>query len=371
MANIAKRPDGQYRARYRDAAGKEHAKHFRRKIDAQHWLDNVSAAVMTGSYVDPALSRVTVGAFGDQWLKGQRHLKPSTLTRYASLWACHVAPTWREVPLQAVSHVDIVGWVSGLQQAGLSGSSVRQAHRVLSMVLDLAVKDGRLPRNHADGVKLPRAAQPAKRFLNHREVADLAGAAGPDGLSILLLAYTGLRFGELVALRCSSVDLMRRRLSVTESTTELGGNLIVGTPKSHQARSVPIPGFLVDALAVAMAGKHATAHVFTAPNGGSLRLSNYRRRIFDPAVTAAGLGDLTPHELRHTAASLAVAAGANVKAVQRMLGHASASMTLDVYSGLFDDDLDSVAERMGLAALADSMRTDATVTALPGTGTTP
>lgn len=75
-------------------------------------------------------------------------------------------------------------------------------------------------------------------------------------------------------------------------------------------------------------------------------------RVFDPAVTAAGLGDLQPHELRHTAASLAVAASANVQAVQRMLGHASAAMTLDVYSGLFDDDLDAVAERLDAAARA-------------------
>ncbi len=96
-------------------------------------------------------------------------------------------------------------------------------------------------------------------------------------------------------------------------------------------------------------------------------LHNWRRRVFDPALQAAGLGELTPHELRHTAASLAVAAGANVMAVQRMLGHASAAMTLDVYSGLFDDDLDAVADRLEAAAQnsrqdhADYLRTDGTV----------
>ncbi len=107
----------------------------------------------------------------------------------------------------------------------------------------------------------------------------------------------------------------------------------------------------------ACAGKAPTDFVFTAPQGGVLWLRNWRRRAFDPAVTAAGVGELTPHELRHTAASLAVAAGANVKAVQRMLGHASAAMTLDVYSGLFDDDLDAVADRLDAA--------DRTARALP------
>ncbi len=100
-------------------------------------------------------------------------------------------------------------------------------------------------------------------------------------------------------------------------------------------------------------------------------LRNWRRRVFDPALHEAGLGELTPHELRHTAASLAVAAGANVKAVQRMLGHASAAMTLDVYSGLFDDDLDAVADRLDAAAQtaralpATHLRTDGQVFMLP------
>jgi integrase len=120
----------------------------------------------------------------------------------------------------------------------------------------------------------------------------------------------------------------------------------------------------VDALALATAGKGPDDFVFQAPKGGALMLQNFRRSVFDPAVRAAGLEDVTPHDLRHTAASLAVSAGANVKAVQRLLGHASAAMTLDVYSGLFDDDLDAVADRLdegSARAAADQVRTTAAV----------
>lgn len=131
-------------------------------------------------------------------------------------------------------------------------------------------------------------------------------------------------------------------------------------------RSVPIPRSLVDELAVELAGKTADDLVFTARRGGVLRNLNFRRDVFDQAATASGLDGLTPHELRHTAASLAVSAGANVKAVQRMLGHKSAAMTLDVYSGLVDDDLDGVADR--LDARVYSLCTDADVVALPETG---
>ena len=135
-----------------------------------------------------------------------------------------------------------------------------------------------------------------------------------------------------------------------ESATEVNGRMVFGTPKSHLVRSVPLPRSLVDELAALCVGKSADDLLFTAPGGGVLWLRNFRRRVFDPAARAAGLSGLTPHELRHTAASLAISAGANVKAVQRMLGHASAAMTLDVYSGLFDDDLDAVADRMDEAA---------------------
>jgi integrase len=362
--SIAKRPDGRWRARYRDAAGNEHSRHFDRKIDASQWLDGVTSAVVTSTYVDPKLGRVTVGAWAKQWLAAQLQLKESTRVRYAGLLARQVLPTWDSVRLTDVSHADVAKWVTGLSASGLAPSSVRQAHRVLSLVLGLAVRDGRLPRNPADGAPLPRASKPDKRFLTAAEVAGLADEAGDHGLVIRVLAYTGLRYGELAALRVRRVDLLRRRLEVAESVTEVAGKLVTGTPKTHQRRSVPIPRSLVDELAVLMAGKAPDDLVFTAPYGGTLRLMNFRRRTFDPAAERAGLGGLTPHELRHTAASLAVSAGANVKAVQRMLGHASAAMTLDVYSGLFDDDLDGLADRLDAVATfsaADFLRTKTAV----------
>ena len=115
---------------------------------------------------------------------------------------------------------------------------------------------------------------------------------------------------------------------------------------------MPIPTFLADELVRHVAGKDLDDLVFTAPEGGVLRNRNARRAWFDAAADAIGEAGLTPHELRHTAASLAVSAGANVKAVQRMLGHKSAAMTLDVYSDLFDDDLDALAERLDAVARA-------------------
>ena len=197
-------------------------------------------------------------------------------------------------------------------------------------------------------------------FLTHQQVDQLAQACAPYDTLVRVLAYTGIRWGEAAALRVGRVDLERRRLSIYEATSEVGGKVIFGTPKTHKLRVVPFPAFLASPLTELIAGRGPDELLFTAPGGGVLRNTNFRSRVFEHAKADLGLSALRIHDLRHTAASLAVAAGANVKVVQRMLGHASAAMTLDVYTGLFAEDLDSVAERLDVAAAqsrADSLRT--------------
>lgn len=372
MGTVRRRASGTWQARlYVD--GRQRAKDFPRKIDAERWLASQTVARDRGEWLDPARARVTVGAFAGEWLAGKVDLKASTLESYRSLLRTQVLPRWGDVPLSQATHANVAAWVAEMTASGLGASRVRKAHVVLGQVLGLAVRDGRLTRNPADGVPLPRLTPRPRRYLTHEQVAELADAAGPGRAAILVLAYCGLRFGELAGLRTRDVDLLRGRLRVTRAASEVAGRMVVDTPKSHRARTVPIPGFVRDALADALAGRAPDDPAFPAPGGGLLREGGWRRRIFDPAVRAAGLDGLTPHDLRHAAASLAVAAGANVKIVQAMLGHASAAMTLDVYADLFDPDLDAVAERLDAAARAageDKMRTPATgkIVKMPSAG---
>ena len=164
-------------------------------------------------------------------------------------------------------------------------------------------------------------------------------------------AYTGLRWGELTALRVRDVDALRRRLAVSENAVRVGADIHVGSPKTHEMRSVPYPEFLGLPIARLCEGKSRDALLF----GDGLdylqrpRASGKSRSWFVAALEEAGLERMTVHDLRHTAASLAISSGANVKAVQRMLGHASAAMTLDVYADLFDDDLDNVSASLNAA----------------------
>ena len=355
MAEIEKRiRNGKVRwvARYFDPDGRRRGKVFDRKVDAERFLREMGTSIDRNSYVDPARGKITMGVWADKWLKTQGHLKPSTLARYEGILSKHIHPRWGNVPLAKITHADIAEWISSIR---LAPASVHYIHRVLYLMLELAVRDGRISRNPAHGVRLPKKTRSERRFLTRDEVFRLADAAAEYPIPeigqqyrvlVLVLALCGLRWGEAAGLKVGRLDLLRRRLVVAETLSEVSGRLVWGTPKNHQARSVPIPGFLTSAIVEVVAGKAADELVFVTWRGRPLRNLNFRRDVFDKAADDAGLSGLTPHELRHTAASLAVSAGANVKAVQRMLGHASAAMTLDVYSGLFDDDLDGVAAKL-------------------------
>ena len=374
MASIKKRDNGQWRARYRDEAGREHARHFARKVDAQRWLDDVSSAVVTGTYTDPRTSRVTLADWSATWLAGQVHLKATGRTRVEGIVRNYVVPRWGSTRLRDVSHAEVQAWVTELMAGGLSASSVQRAHGILSQMLDLAVRDRRLAVNPAKGARLPRKLAKPRRFLTADQVEALAVECEPYGLVVRFLAYTGLRWGEMAALRVRDVDMLRRRMHITRSVTEDNGRLIFDTTKTGEERTVPLPRFLAEQITASVAGKGLDDLVFEGTRGGVLRNGNFNRRTFTRAAKAIGEPHLTPHGLRHTAASLAIAAGGNVKVVQQMLGHATASMTLDLYGHLFPDQLDDVADRLdaiGRAAAeiaADFLRTRAGISPLRSVG---
>ncbi|WP_228515487.1 site-specific integrase [Agreia pratensis] len=177
-----------------------------------------------------------------------------------------------------------------------------------------------------------------------------ASIANKDSL-IRLLAYTGLRWGEAIGIRVGKVDFLRRRVQIDENAVRVGGRIVTGTPKTHERRSVPFPTFLADSLSADSLGKSRDDLIF---GSGEIHLQTPSSRDgwYEKAIRSAQAIDpdfprVTIHDLRHTAASLAISSGANVKAVQRMLGHKSAAMTLDTYADLFDDDLDAVATALG------------------------
>jgi integrase len=347
---VKKLDERRYRARYRDDAGKEHRKDFTARGDAKRWLDEKTASFVRGDYVDPGRARVLFGTWADQWMAGRVHLKEKTIAGYESLLRTRIRPTWGTVPLVRITNADVAAWLAAMRAEGLSASRVRQSFHLFSAMLAAAVRDRRLPSNPAAGVDLPRMPTHERQYLDHHQLAELARACRDYELLVLVLGYCGLRYGEAAALRVRRVDTMRRRLEVVEAMTTISGRAVFGLPKTHQARSVPLPASLADRLVAHIAGREPAAFVFAAPRGGVFRVNDFRRHHFDAAARAVGLDGFVPHELRHTAAAIAIASGATIKGVQAMLGHKSAAMTLDRYGHLFGDELDAVAARIDRAA---------------------
>ena len=347
-----------YRVRYRDPDRKSREKAgFTRKKDAEDYLANITVSTLRGEYVNPTTAKSTIADLGAEWISNQTHVKPSTFASQESSWRIHVLPMWGTRRVGEISHSDVKNWITKLTP-DRSATTVIRAYGVLAAILDVAVLDRRLTTNPARGVKMPRKAKKKRNYLTATQVELLASEVGDNATLVYLLAYTGLRWGEATAIRVRSIDALRRRVFVAENAVTIGSKIVVGTPKTHEARSVPYPKFLSVRIARACEGKGREGLLF-GDGVNHMTRSNSGGGWFENAVLRAQRVDadfprITPHDLRHTAASLAISAGANVKAVQRMLGHASAAMTLDTYADLFEDDLDDVSDRLD-AARAESV----------------
>ncbi|MGI8710996.1 MAG: tyrosine-type recombinase/integrase, partial [Acidimicrobiales bacterium] len=213
--SIAKQPNGRYQARYRDAKGVEHSKRFDKRKDAQSWLDGVTTAKRTGTYVDPKAGRTTVGELAPLWLRAKSaRVKASTYAEYDSLLRVHVLPRWADVQVAAIDTAEVESWVAELVASGLSPSRTRQAYVVLRGVLDTAVKSRKLAVNPAQRVELPRATERPRRYLTMAQLEELADEAGEYGLLVQVLGYCGLRWGKATALTVAKADLLRSRLVI-------------------------------------------------------------------------------------------------------------------------------------------------------------
>ena len=342
-----------WRVRYRDPAGRERAKSFARKQDAERFLRHAEADKLRGQWVDPRQGRTTVRELAERWYATTVTLKAKTREDYRSLLHNHVLPAFGERVVASLDTLAVRGWLAGLVSGGLSPSRAKHAYYVLYAVLEAAIQASALVRNPAAGVRAPRSHSREMHFLSAAEVERLAEAIVPPyGVLVRFAAYTGLRAGEIAALRVKRLDLLRGTVRVVEAASEVSGRLITGPTKTHAERTVRLPRFLRDELAAYLASppRDRDAFVFTAPKGGPLRHHNFYKRQFCPALVRAGLpAQIRFHDLRHTCASLLIAQGAHPKAIQAHLGHSSIQVTMDRYGHLFPDALEHLADRLDAA----------------------
>jgi integrase len=411
MSLLTSRPSGQplviekrkrasgaitYRTRYYAPDRQLRSRSFTTRRDAVAFEAQMKAEQSRGEWIDPRRGKISLDAVWDLFAAGQGHLELTTRANYRSAWGMRVQPHFGTWPINRIGHSDIAGWVHTMQANGDKPDSIRYAHRVLSLLLDLAVRDRRLHRNDAKDVHLPRVPPARRRFLTVQQVHDLAKALdewpvgenqrrraahdaqmdlrgreasgvtskrdklerkpiltllpvrpGYGSDAVLVFAYCGLRWSELAALRVCDVDLAARRLSVVERTTEVGGRLDTAAPKSKKARQVAIPRTVANVLAARIESHASNDLVFTTPRGQPLRNLNWRRDVrWNQVCVELGLDGLTPHDLRRTFGSLARLAGADLKYIQKAMGHSSITVTAEIYAQLFDSELDQVSDAL-------------------------
>lgn len=323
---------------------------FSRKRDAQEWERRQVESLRSGVWSDPAAGDKPVKEWCEIWLAAQPARQPATERKIRGVIAKQIAETFARRPLVSVRPSEVQAWAADLSRTH-SPATARHSLGVLRRVFDYAVRDGVIQRNPAAGIRLSKVQGNDPRPLTHHDLWRLAGqlTGARDRLLVLVAGYCGLRWGELAALQWADVDLQSRTLRVARAYSEEAPRGEFSPVKDHQARTVPIPAILASELAEYKAHSNPTGLVFPSVNGTPLRNRNWRRDVFDSAVEKLGLR-ITPHNLRDTAASLAIQEGASVVAVARLLGHESAATTLNHYAGLFPTDLDDVASRLDAAA---------------------
>jgi len=311
-------------------------------VDAERFLATVAVDLLRGEWTDPALGRCTFGDYVKLWLPSTARLADGTRANIDGRLRNHLLPYFGEMPVAAIRPAHVRGWVAGMVGKGLAPSTVKSCYWLLGDVLGSAEVDryiARSPLAAMDPRKdLPRdTAHQEMTFLDAAQVARLAEAIdGRYRALVYTAAYTGLRFGELAALRVPRVDLLRGTLDVAESLSDVNGRLTFKGTKTGARRTVSLPRFLCETL-----GEHLGLYparddlVFSSAHGLPLRRRLFYRRSYKPAVAAAGLdGRLRFHDLRHTCAALLIAQGAHAKEIQERLGHSTIRLTFDRYGHL-------------------------------------
>lgn len=361
-----RRAPGRWRVRWYAPDGSPKSKTCPTKPDAERERGRIETQLNGGTYRDPSRSDTLFSVICEDWFSNLRRPGVRTKEDYREILDLYVLPYWGDWKASAIDWESVDEWITHLDklpgrkaETTMSAARVIKIFRVGGMVAKRAIRQKMIAENPFKDHELPVTGDGGEHvYLTHEEVERLAAAAGavrPEfGTLIRLKAYCGPRWGEISAIKTDRLTLQKREIRIVESWSKVkGGTRILKDTKNHERRTLPVPVFLCAELKAVAAGKKRGEFLFTGEGTEAITYGEWRG-VWAKAVKAASLDGrgLTPHKLRHTAASLAIASGANVKDVQTMLGHKSAAMTLDVYGHLWPEGLHQVAGRLDAARAA-------------------
>src|SRR5690606_11740279 len=320
MAGFRRLPSGKWQASVRLPDGTRRTRTDPLKGTVRRWALDFEAAMRAGEWADPQDGQQTLSAWHAEWLD-LRTVERATQQRDASHWRMHVGPRFGQTKLAALTRYDVEAWLAQMQRDGVGATTRAQSFRLLRNMLASAVRLQRLARDPTDGVKVPQIPNHVDRFLTRDEYLALHAAmpTDRDRALVSLMAFCGLRWGEVAGLHAHRVDLAAGELQVVEVLRRDG--TVKPMPKSSAGqRHVPIPVH----VRVEVAPFVTSGLVFPG-----LDYDNWRRRVFEPARDAAGLAEPQPtiHDLRHTYGSWLSAAGVPPRDIGALMGHASLRST--------------------------------------------
>ncbi|WP_380168335.1 tyrosine-type recombinase/integrase [Jannaschia sp. R86511] len=399
MGHVVSTPAGSFRANWRDPTGRQRAQTFSTKRAAREHLARMESAMAAGSYVDPHGGRIALIEYAERWAMGHQGER-TTRSRDASILRVHVLPRWGDWPLRHIDHLSVQQWVSELAETR-SPATVRECVRMLRLILASAVRDRLIPHDPTEGVKVPRRQRADRTEIpltrTQLRTVLLPAVTPRYRFLVALAAGCGLRWGEAMGLAMDMVDPDARRLRVSRVIEEVDGQLrLKPYPKSESGRrTVPLPPLVLEVLAehqemVNPARWNGVDLVSSTTAGTPLSRSVFRQRVWRPALVRAGLlgtlvelpsggvraewsdrtgqdvggifptrqaaeaelvqraaGGLRFHDLRHAYATWLISDGVPVNVVQRVMGHSSASTTLNLYVHASSDHDDAVRAILG------------------------
>jgi integrase len=356
MASVKRRETTRgprYDVRYRTPDGQARKETYRTRREADHRANAVETDKDRGSWVDPRRASRRFSDLAAEWLASNTAKRESSRERDRAIIDDHLEPFGKR-RIGSITPADVQALVHGLSSSR-APSTVRRSYSTARAIFNYAVASDIIVRSPCRGIKLPSVARPRRRVVTADELAKLADAMGDDyGAMAYLGAVLGLRWGEIAGLRVGRVDFLAGTLTVAEQLTRgAGGRMVESAPKSEAGRrTFAVPKPLLDMLSAHLArrgltGADSYAYVFIAPGGEPLHYSNWRHRVWEPAIQAAGLEDVSFHDLRRAAATAMVRRGVDLKTAQARLGHSTPTLTLGIYAQATEEADRDAAEELG------------------------
>ena len=312
---------------------------FATKREARAFLAAVETDSHRGVWIDPWAGRMSVKELAEEWIASDPTKRESTTAREELTLRLHIFPVLGERRIERVGPQDVQRLVNSWSDA-YAPRTVKRNYEVVRAMFGFAVRNDWLARNPCRNIKLPLVEGTRRHDLTPEDVARIASHIAVEYQPMVWIGATlGLRWSEVAGLRVSRLDLVGGKLSVVETIVRgIGGRNVFGPPKSKAGkRTMFMPAAIVTMLAghleeAGLTADESDALVFTDEDGGPLRYSNWRRRVWLPAAKAAGCEGAGFHDLRRLNATTLVVRGIDVKTAQVRLGHADPRMTLAIYA---------------------------------------